>query len=63
MKCQSISSKLLSEKDSDLIGKSIASMRLGKNRLVLLLKRKEEVIIPNGATRLRESDILVICEE
>ncbi|MGN1177068.1 MAG: potassium/proton antiporter [Roseburia sp.] len=56
-------SEMKIEKDSDLIGKSIASMRLGKNHLVLLLKRKEEVIIPNGATRLRESDILVICEE
>ena len=56
-------SEMTIEKDSDLIGKSIASMHFEKNHLVLLLKRKEEVIIPNGATRLRESDILVICEE
>ena len=55
-------SEMTIEKDSELIGQSISKMQLGPDRLVLLLKRNEEVIIPNGATRIGEKDILVICE-
>ena len=50
------------EKDSVLVGRSIARLKLGEEKLVLLLKRGEEVIIPNGSTLIREKDILVICQ-
>lgn len=50
------------EKDSLLIGRSLARLKLGEEKLVLLLKRGEEVIIPNGSTLIYENDILVICQ-
>ena len=36
--------------------------KLGEEKLVLLLKRGEEVIIPNGSTKIKEGDVLVICQ-
>ena len=50
------------EKDSSLIGETIAALKLGEEKLVLLLKRGEEVIIPNGSTKIKEGDVLVICQ-
>lgn len=53
-------SELQIEKDSQWLGKPLSAVRLGENRLVVVIKRRHRTIIPNGRTTLREGDILVI---
>ena len=48
------------EKDSKWIGKPLSRIKLGEEKLVLVLKRNEKVVIPNGNTVIRENDVLVI---
>lgn len=48
------------EKDSPEAGKRIGEVRMGKNELIILIMRGDNVIIPNGGTVLEENDILVI---
>ena len=50
------------EKDSKWIGKPLSRIKLGEEKLVLVLKRNEKVVIPNGNTVIRENDVLVISE-
>lgn len=50
------------EKDSKWIGKSLSRIKLGEEKLVLVLKRNEKVVIPNGNTVIRENDVLVISQ-
>lgn len=47
------------EKEHEWIGKPLADIKLGDKKLVMLVKRNEEVIIPNGQTTLQENDILI----
>ena len=50
------------EKDSKWIGKPLSRIELGEEKLVLVLKRNEKVVIPNGNTVIRENDVLVISQ-
>ncbi len=50
------------EKDSKWIGKPLSRIKLGEEKLVLVLKRNEKVVIPNGNTVIRENDELVISQ-
>lgn len=50
------------EKDSNWIGKPLSRIKLGEEKLVLVLKRNEKVVIPNGNTVIRENDVLVISQ-
>lgn len=50
------------EKDSKWIGKPLSRIKLGEEKLVLVLKRNEKVVIPNGNTVIREKDVLVISQ-
>ncbi|MFR6081863.1 MAG: potassium/proton antiporter [Roseburia sp.] len=49
-------------KDSKWIGKPLSRIKLGEEKLVLVLKRNEKVVIPNGNTVIRENDVLVISQ-
>ena len=40
--------------------KRIADLKYGKDELVVIIKRDNERIIPNGDTIIRENDILVV---
>ena len=42
------------------IGKSISNVANDKNKLIVLILRDSDVVIPNGATILMENDVLVI---
>lgn len=42
------------------IGKKIAELELPKDTLIILIKRGEDTVVPNGETLLKEEDILVI---
>lgn len=55
-------SELTVETDSQWIGNPISKIKLGEDKLVLLLKRNDSVIIPKGATMIEENDVLVICQ-
>ena len=48
------------EKDSKWIGKPLSRIKLGEEKLVLVLKRNEKVV--NGNTVIRENDVLVISQ-
>lgn len=50
------------EKDSKWIGKPLSRIKLGEEKLVLVLKRNEKVVIPNGNTVIHENDVLVISQ-
>ena len=50
------------EPDSDMVGKPLARLKFGEGKLVLLLKRNEKVVIPNGQTVVRGDDVLVISQ-
>lgn len=50
------------EKDSKWIGKPLSRIKLGEEKLALVLKRNEKVVIPNGNTVIRENDVLVISQ-
>lgn len=50
------------EKDSKWIGKPLSRIKLGEEKLVLVLKRNEMVVMPNGNTVIRENDVLVISQ-
>lgn len=55
-------SEIVIEKDSEWIGKTLSKIELGESKLVLVLKRDDKVLIPNGATILKESDVLVVSQ-
>ena len=51
------------EKDDESIGMSISDVMANHKNdhdLIIMIQRNEKVIIPNGNTKLRENDILVI---
>lgn len=51
------------EEGNDWIGKRLSEISLEAGRLVVMVRRGEDVVIPNGGTVLKEGDILVIKED
>ncbi len=49
-------------KDSKWIGKTLSKIEIGESKLVLVLKREDKVLIPNGATVIKEKDVLVVSQ-
>ncbi len=56
-------SELLLEEGNAWIGKRLSDISLETGRLVVMVQRGEDVVIPNGGTELREGDVLVIKED
>ncbi len=50
------------EADSRWVNKPLSKIKIGDGKLVLVLKRAENVMIPNGETVVLENDILVISQ-
>lgn len=50
------------EKDNEWMGKNLSQIKIGNEKLVIILMRNNKVIIPNGKTKIKENDILVISE-
>jgi len=50
------------EKDNAWLGMALSEIKLGADKLVIVIKRNNKIIIPNGKTIVRESDILVISQ-
>lgn len=55
-------SEITLESGDAWIGKRISDINLDQGRLVVMVQREEDVIIPNGRTLLQEGDVLVIKE-
>ncbi len=55
-------SELSLDKEHEWIGKRISDVSLEAGKLIVMVQRDEDVIIPNGGTLLKEGDILVIKE-
>lgn len=55
--------ELLLEDTNAWIGKRISDISLDAGRLVVMVRRGEDVVIPNGRTVLKEGDTLVIKED
>jgi len=49
-------------KDSQWLGKALAELELEDEKLVMLIKRKNKVLIPHGKTKIREGDVLVLSQ-
>lgn len=61
-----MSSKLIEltiYKDSDWVNKSIMDADIPNEILIVMIKRKDEIIIPKGASIIEEGDILVLSGE
>lgn len=54
-----LAEKRLSAGD-EFIGKTLAEISSGSDMLIIMIKRGERIIIPQGQTRLAENDVLVI---
>ena len=50
------------EKESGLCGKALSEIRLGENKLAVLVRRGGQVILPDGNTVLQEGDVLVLSQ-
>ena len=50
------------EKGNDWLGKSLSQIALGPEKLIILIKREDNVLIPNGQTIIKENDILVMSQ-
>nr|WP_312577278.1 potassium/proton antiporter [Sedimentibacter sp.] len=48
------------EKDSAWLNKPLSEIKLGADKLAIVIKRNNKVVIPNGKTIIKEGDILVI---
>ncbi len=46
--------------DNEWLGKSLSEIDLGSDMLVIMIKRKNNIVIPEGKTVLREDDVLII---
>lgn len=63
---EDMSSKLIEvdiTKDSKWVNKSIIDANIPDEILIVMIKRKDEIIIPKGATIIEEGDILVLSGE
>ena len=50
------------EKDSTWLGKSLAEIKLGHEKLIVVIKRNNQIVIPNGKTVVKENDVFVISQ-
>ena len=50
------------DKEHEWIGKRISDVSLEAGKLIVMVQRDEDVVIPNGGTLLKKGDILVIKE-
>lgn len=48
------------EKDNNWLGMALSEIKFGSNKLVILIKRNNRVIIPSGSTIIKENDTLII---
>ena len=48
------------EKDSECIGKNLSQIKFSQDKLVILIKRNGEAIIPSGKTIIEQDDVLII---
>lgn len=48
------------ESDNEWIGKPLSKIEVEDHRLIVIVKRNDRVIIPNGKTVIRENDVLVM---
>ena len=46
--------------DNKWLGKSLSDIKFGPDKLVILIKRNEKVVIPTGSTIVREDDVLIM---
>lgn len=49
-------------KNHEWIGKTIAQCHIPKDMIFIMVKRKEENIIPSGTTVIRQNDVLLSCK-
>ena len=47
-------------KDLPVIGKTLAELRLSKGAVIALIRRGEEILLPDGATSLQEGDRVIL---
>lgn len=52
--------EILLDQPSEVIGKSLSEISLPENSLIASIVRHDEIIIPHGATILRQSDKLIV---
>lgn len=52
--------EIVIDEDSELIGKNLSESNVSKKALILMIKRGETVIIPNGESCIQCGDILVL---
>lgn len=46
--------------DNNLVGKKISEIKLDRGRLIIVVKREDEIIIPDGNTIIEKDDFIVI---
>ncbi len=46
--------------DSEWLGKALSEIKFDSDMLVVMIKRKNSIIIPEGKTKLRENDVMII---
>ncbi|MBE5961778.1 MAG: potassium/proton antiporter [Lachnospiraceae bacterium] len=54
--------EVLIDIDHEWIGKSLAEIKLGQEKLVVAIRRDGKVIVPNGKTVIKGKDVLVISQ-
>lgn len=54
--------ELALEKPHKWIGRSVSELDLGAGKLVVMIERGDDIVIPNGSTVLEERDVLVLKE-
>lgn len=55
-------SELTLEKGNKWIGKNLSKIDLGQGKLIIMIQRKGDIVIPNGNTVFEEADVLVMKE-
>ena len=51
------------EKDNDWLGKPLCDIKFNQDKLIILIKRDKQAIIPTGKTIVLEDDILIISNQ
>ncbi|MDD6207084.1 MAG: TrkA C-terminal domain-containing protein [Clostridiales bacterium] len=44
------------------MGRRVAQLNLGQGKLVVMIERGDDIVIPNGSTVLEDGDVLVLKE-
>ena len=52
--------ELLVEQGHPWIGKTVARLPVGHGKLIVMIRRRDRVVIPSGTTAIQEGDLLVI---